>query len=557
MPVATETDNRPGNQAATGEAAVHRHVAHALADQGVQIVFGVMGDANMLYLADYIDEFGGTYAAAAHECGAVGMADGHARMTATVGVVSITHGPAVTNALTALVEATRARTPLVVITGETSSDRRGHLQWLDLAAVIAPTGAGYYKVRRADQAVEDIGRALHVASLESRPFVLDIPADLMAMRCDYRSTAYGPVRRQPSAPDPQCLDEPLGLLAFASRPVILAGRGAVLAGAKDALIQLAEASGAMLATTVGARGLFRGHGRYIGTCGTISSSVGTAVLAQADCILAFGAGLNEYTTDGGSLVRGKPVVQVDVDAARISQHMHAQFSVTGDARLTAELMLTQLSAAGWTRGGDQQAEIQSSIASYDPAAEFTDASRPGTVDVRTAMLALNDLLPGQFSLVCDAGRFMLPTWRYLNVPDSALAVQTNNGGSIGLGLGVAIGAAWTDPNRLSVCVVGDGGAMMSLMEFDTAVRYGLPLLVILINDGAYGIEDRSLRQQNRDPGHSHFRRPSFAAIAKAFGGEGFEVASIDDLASLPADVFKPRARPVLVEILTDPAIDTF
>lgn len=530
--------------------AVHTAVARALAEHGVEAMFGVMGQSNMTYIAEFVDLNGGHYYAAKHEAGAASMADGYARITGGIGVATVTHGPGLTNAVTALIEAVRARTPMLLLTAESPTVVGGHRQRLDIPATVAPTGAGYHRINRPQDVVDDIGRTLRRLSLERRPYVLDIPADIAGQQTEYRTSAYGVVSPTPVEPDADALDVALGRLLTADRPLVLAGRGAVVSGARDALIALADRIGAPLATTVLARGMFAGHPLNLGICGSIATSVGITAIQRADCIIAFGAGLNAHTTERGAITRDKAVIQIDVDEAAIGRYGVPDCAVVADARKVAEAMLARLEAAGESRTRNNS-DLVRALAELDPAAEFHDTSRPGTVNTRAAMLELNRILPSKRTVVTDAGRYMLGVWRSLEATEPKDCLCVNNFGAIGFALGTAVGAAAGRPDQLCLAIIGDGAAMASLLELDTAVLYGLPLAIVVINDESYGTEHQKLAEAGFEPTHADFRRPDLAALARSLGADGMVIDSLEALAELKPEVFAPENLPVLIDIKAD------
>ena len=437
-------------------------VARSLVGGGTTTMFGLMGDANMQYIVDYMQN-GGQYVGAVHETGAVAMADGYGRVTGTVGVATVTHGPGLTNTLTALTEAVRNRSQLLMLTGETKAGFDLSPQVIDIAAVIAPTGAGYERVHRADTFAADFRRALRRVTIEGRPVVLNIPFDLLnADAGNPEIPGVGSFVEAVPAVGHQSIDDALGVLVSAKRPVILAGRGAVRACAREDLIRLADLVGAPVATTLLGKDYFRGHPRNIGICGTVSSPIGAQVVAEADCVVAFGASLNKHTA--GPTLAGKRIVQCDVDPQRIGAFMNVDLAVLGDAKSVAAAMADSLVDARFeVVAGD--ADLVARLEAAFPRDQFEDHSDGTTLDLRTAMVVLDEQLPVDRTVVTDAGRFLLGPWKYLHVNDSMRFVHTTNFASIGLGLGNAIGAAVAHPEELTVAVVGDGGFMMHLGEF--------------------------------------------------------------------------------------------
>jgi thiamine pyrophosphate-dependent acetolactate synthase large subunit-like protein len=333
--------------------------------------------------------------------------------------------------------------------------------------------------------------------------------------------------------------------------VILGGRGAVLAGARAELEQLADLVGAPVATTLLGKDFFRGHPRNIGICGTVSSPIGAEVVAGADCVVAFGASLNKHTA--GPALAGKRVVHCDIDPQRIGAFMDIDLAVLGDARAVASAMVDGLVDARFDAAAAEDG-LAARLASASPRDEFKDRSGEGTLDLRTAMVALDELLPVDRSVVTDAGRFLLGPWKFLHVNDPMRFVHTTNFASIGLGLGNAIGAAVAHPRQLTVAVVGDGGFMMHLGEFSTAARNELPLLVVVLNDGSYGAEYTALKLYGMDPDYSLISWPDLAPVATALGGRGITVRSVDQLTEAVSGI-ESLSRPLLLDVKVDPSVD--
>jgi len=534
---------------------VHEAVATAIAQTGTKTVFGLMGDANMLILTSMMAAGDVEFVPSTYEGAAVAMADGYSRVSNRLGVVSVTHGPALTNAVTALTEACKARSRVLLLAGDPPS-LRDHLQHIDIPSLVAPTGAGYERVYSPETAVDDFHRAVWRVHSERRPFVLNVPFDLLRQEAG----EVGPLRSTIAAGSnvtagADAVDQALGAVASARRPLILAGRGAVESGARDALIALADALDAPLATTVAAKDLFRGHERNIGVMGTISTTVGLDVINQSDCIISFGASLNQHTTDRGALVRGKRVVQVDEDAAQINRRYGVDEFVIGDARRVAEAMAEALHAAGLA--ATDGARLQTSGAVWAEAASpepFRDRSTVDAIDLRAAMSSLADVLPSRRSLVTDVGRFMVAPWKYIPVADPRFFVPSVYFGSVGLGLGTAIGAAFAAPDQVTVLVAGDAGFMMNIGELATAVRNHLPLVAVVANDGAYGAEYRKLKEYGVDPGYSLNIWPDFAGMARGFGCDAVVVRTASDIKLVKERVSELNG-PLVVELRLDPAVD--
>jgi acetolactate synthase I/II/III large subunit len=530
---------------------VHAALARALVDHDVQVLFGLIGDANLFMVDSFIRNHSGRYVGAANESGAVLMANGYACISGRVGVATVTHGPALTNTLTALVEAVRNETPLVLIAGDTAADDKDNLQNIAQRDVTLPSGAGFVQARSPATLLEDVAEAFRRASLERRPIVLNVPSDYQWQDVDYAFVDRTPPALPPTSPDAAALDAALGAIASAKRPLVLAGRGAATAQARASLLRLAERIGAPLATTVKAKDLFRGEAFDLGIFGTLSSPVAQDAIAASDTVLAFGAGLNRFTTVSGSLLQGKRVVHCDVDRSRLNRHHVAAATLVGDAATTADVICQWLDDGEIPASGFRSDDLARRLEAHS-FSDYRDVSDNATVDLRTALLALDRMLPRERVLIADGGRFLSETWKLTHAPDPSRFMSTVNFGSIGLGMSNAIGAAFAVTGQPVVLFCGDGGFMLGgLTEFRTAVSNGLDLVVVILNDGSYGAEHIQFRNRGMDPSLSLLDWPDFAPVAVALGGQGVTVRGIEALEMLP-DVVAQRTGPLLIDVKLDP-----
>jgi len=449
--------------------------------------------------------------------------------------------------MTALTEGTRGHIPMVLLAGDTPVDTPRHLQSIDQREVVKASGAGFEQLRTPDTVGMDVARAFYRAQVERRPIVLNMPADFMWSEAVHVSRVLDVFTAPGGVAQGDILDEAIGMIASARRPLILAGGGAV--GARDQLIRLADRLEAPLATTLKAKGLFNDHPYNIDIFGTLSTPAAYDLIARSDCIVCFGTGLQDFTTDRGKLMKDKRIVQVDVDPTAIGGGLHPDAALVADAGLTAETILYWLDQAeippsGVTRDLD--------IASLTLHPTGTNKTAEGFVNFVHALERLETALPKDRVLVTDGGRFMTEIWCRISAPDPQSFVVTTNFGSIGIGLQEAIGAGVAAPGRPVVLFSGDGGFMMGgINEFNTAVRLGLDLIVIVANDSAYGAEHIQFLDRKMDPGLTEFHWPSFAEVATSLGGLGIKVQTIEELETA-IKALETRDRPVLIELLLDP-----
>jgi thiamine pyrophosphate-dependent acetolactate synthase large subunit-like protein len=530
-------------------------VGRALAGLGCRQVFGVVGSGNFV-VTRALTEAGAGFVAARHETAAVTMADAYARVSGEVGVASVHQGPGFTNALTGLTEAAKSRTPLVLLAGDTSAAAVRSNFRIDQAAMAAAAGAIPERVHTAASALADVTRAFRRAALERRAVALLLPLDVQAA-ADPESEPL-PAVAPPvvhTRPDAGAVAAAADLLARAERPAIVAGRGAVLADAREALEDLAGLTGAVLATSALGNGLFAGHPYGLGIAGGFASPVAANLLRGADLVLAAGASLNMWTTRHGALVGpGAAVVQVDCEVDAIGAHRPVDLGVVGDVGETARELAAALRARGHAATGYRTPEVAARIAAGRWRDQpYEDGGTADTIDPRTLSIHLDGILPPERVLAIDSGHFMGWPAMYMDVPDPQGFVFTQAFQSIGLGLAGAIGAAVARPDRLTVAALGDGGALMAAGEIETVGRLGLPMLVVVYNDAAYGAEVHHFGPHGEPLDIVRFPDTDIAALGRAVGAEGVTVRRVEDLAAVERWV-ADRTGPMVVDAKVTPTV---
>jgi thiamine pyrophosphate-dependent acetolactate synthase large subunit-like protein len=529
-------------------------VGQALAQEGVEAVFGLMGSGNLTF-TNALRDAGAAFYAARHETAAVCMADGYARVSGALAAASVHQGPGLTNAITGLTEAAKSRTPLLLLAADTPAAALRSNFRIDQDALVESVGAVAERVHGPATARADVARAVRRARVERRTVALMLPLDVQAAPApDGGAPARVPMLAPP-APEPEVVDQVADLLAEARGPAIVAGRGAVLSGAGPALRTLGELSGAILATSAVGNGLFTGDPFAVGIAGGFASPTAARLLAQADVIVAFGASLNMWTTRHGALVGdGTRVVQIDRDEEAIGGHLAVDIGVVGDARATAEALVAALEERGGPADGARSLELADEIAAGRwQDVPYEDAAREGTIDPRKLSIALDAMLPEERTVAVDSGHFMGWPAMYLRVPDAAGFVFAQAFQCVGLGLANAIGAALARPDRLAVAAVGDGGMLLALGELDTLGRLGLPMLVVVYNDAAYGAEVHHFRPMGQAVDLAQFPDTDFAALARAAGCRGVTVRDEADLGAV-RDWLAAREGPLVVDAKVDPDI---
>lgn len=525
----------------------YQSIARSLLDHDIDTLFGLMGDANLFMVDHYVRACGGRFIPTAFEGSSVLMALAYSHVSRKVGVATVTHGPGLTNCMTALTEGARGHLPMVLLCGDTPIANPQHMQNIDQRELVKVTGAGFEQMRSPQTAAYDVAGAFYRARVEKRPIVLNMPADFMWQETKHETIVFEVFNTPSLVPEGNSLDEVVGIIASAKRPIVLAGGGAV--GSRDKLVRLADRLEAPLATTLKAKGLFNGHLYNMDIFGTLSTPAAYDVIAKSDCVIAFGASLHYFTTDKGALMKGKRVIQIDHSPSAIGRNHRPDAALAADAGLTADNIVHWLDEAEIAPSGFTGELDITTLTAHPPQAEKAEA---GYVNYVQALDRLEQALPQDRILVTDGGRFMTEVWCRISVPDPGSFVVTVNFGSIGLGLPEAIGASFAAPGRPIVLFTGDGGFMMGgVNEFNTAVRMKQDLIVIVCNDSAYGAEHIQFMDRRMDPTLAQFDWPSFADVATALGGQGICVQSIEELeAAIKA--IETRERPLLIELRLDP-----
>ncbi|WP_055610656.1 thiamine pyrophosphate-binding protein [Streptomyces phaeochromogenes] len=545
-------------------------VGRALYAAGVRQVFGVVGSGNF-HLTNAMVAAGSRFVAARHEGGAATMADAYARMSGTVAALSVHQGPGLTNAMTGIAEAAKSRTPLLVLAAEVTEPRSNF--HVDQEALARSVGAVSARVTSAEDAVTEALDAVRRAVCERRTVLLNLPLGVQALDvpdalAGESALAVVPPERAPVEPEFADVEALARVLEKSRRPVFVAGRGARSPGARDALVTLAERHGALLATSAVARGLFHGDPWSLDVSGGFASPLAAELIQEADLIVGWGCALNMWTMRHGRLIGpDTTVVQVDDDASALGAHREVHLGVTGDVELTARRALQTHDANRQAQQGEQAqqghraqqrqqsrqgsrtADIGASIAarvrwrdvSYD------DTSTRERIDPRTLSIALDDILPAERVIGVDSGNFMGYPSMYLSVPDENGLCFTQAFQSIGLGLATAIGAALARPDRLPVAALGDGGAMMGAAEFDTVRRLGLPMVVVVYNDDAYGAEVHHFGPDGHPLETVEFPPTDIAAVARGYGFEAVTVHTRADLKAVEDWLAGPRSAPLLID----------
>ena len=517
---------------------VYDVLAKAFTQEGVRTCFALLGDANMNWAARLAEE-GCHMIYVRHEHCALAAAMAYARKTREVGVATVTCGPGVTQLITALPAAVRAHLPLVVFAGEAPLKSGWYNQEIDQAPLITATGAAYHRLHMPERMPVAIRDAFLQARRERRPVVVGIPFDLQDRPWTGPAALPKPShellpRPSPIPPHPDDVAKAAQLFAGAERVVVFAGLGAVESGAGPACRALAAKAGGLLMTTLPARGLFHDDPFCIGIAGSYTPEVGLDYLKEADLIVAVGSSLAYHAGGGGQLWPKAKTLQIDVDPVAISQGQEvARHHLRADARLGVEALTAALPARAKAWRDDAMA---TRIRDSRPDSMKFEIE-PGLLDPRDVIEALEKSLPRDWEMVNSGGHC---SWFFAQMPSRPQEkfLTIREFGAIGNGISFAMGVAAARPDRTVVLFDGDGSLMMHVQELETIRRHGLKILIVVINDGAYGSEVHKLRSEGLPEVGSVFGYCDFAGIARGFGLAGRTFKDLGDLSKHVAEFAK-------------------
>ena len=520
---------------------VYQRLAQAFAAEGVSHVFGIMGDGNIYWISE-LAKLGVKMLEVRHEGAGLGMADGYARVTRTPGVATTTCGPGVTQLATALVTASRAETPLVAFVGEYPTNDDEYNQRLDQARFAAGCETGFVRVTTPDSVDTAVRKAFYLARLESRPIMLSAPIDVQRKDFDdddpYEASATL-VSPRIVQPDPAAHEKAAEVITSSRQPIVIVGRGAMWSGAGDAVRRLAERIGALINTSLMAKTWLSEDEFHLGISGAYATRAAMQLCQEADCVIAVGASMNRFTTEHGYLYANARYVHIDVKPHVMMSGGHAaECYVQADARVAVEALDALLAKRSFSQSGFRTAETRKRLAHcFEDRAEFP--IEPGTIDPRRVCVELDETVPAHINLYTGNGsqacfsNMLFTRRRPLVLPGYFF-------GCIGQMLPAAMGAIVATDYKPGILVDGDASLMMHLAEFETAVRYRMPLLVVVMNNQGLGMEYYHLDAHEMDVELSTISTPDLGAIATACGGRGRLARTIEEVRAAVAEwVAKP------------------
>lgn len=522
-------------------------IGRALAQAGAAHAFGVVGSGNF-HMTNALINAGVPFTQSRHELGGALMADAYARLTGRVPVVSVHQGGGYLNALTGVLESVKAHTGVVVLAGAVARGDVVSNFHLDQVRAFEAVGGLAIRVEAARQGIAYAVEAVHQAALQRRPVLLDVPVDVQDELVDWSADLVPPTPQVlRSGASRESVARIVDELLAAERPLVVAGRGAK--HAKAELLAVAASTGALVVPSGGARGLFEGEEWGLDVMGGFATDGAAELMQEADLLVVFGAALTKWTARGGALTDGKRIIQIDDRATAIGLHRDVELGILGDsAAVAGELaaLLAERIPAGRTGWRTPETRERLAKVRYWVEQPLEDRSTAAHIDPALLSRHLDELLPRERTVVVDGGNVNAYAGSFFRVPDADGYLLDIASQSIGSGLGEVLGAAIARPDRLPLLTTGDGSLLMNAVELETAVRERLGVLIVVLNDNAYGAEVHIF---HNDPQKETvvFPEVDIASVARGYGCEAITVRSLDDLAPLHAWLAGPRDRPFLID----------
>lgn len=532
-------------------------VIECLHEQGVDKVFGFPGGAVIpIYDALYDGKYDIAHYRTCHEQGAVHAADGYARTTGKVGVCIVTSGPGATNTITGIATAFMDSVPLVIITGQVSRALLGKdsFQEVDITAMTLTITKHCEMVTSIEKLPGVLRRAFEIArSGRPGPVLIDIPKDIMMQVDAYESVSAETqkARIQMPAFDREGFEAALKALAQAQNPNILAGGGVILSDASKQLTAFAEKRQIPVANTLMGSGAFpQSHSLSLGMVGMHGSKRGNDALMKADVILAVGVRFSDRLI--GAVEKFCPsakIIQIDIDINEVGKNKDVMYPVVGDISDMLHRLDAMLGDLTWG----------------------TDHSRLNTLTELTVRTAKSrSLMPADMLgaikrafgekaiVVTEVGQHQMWTAQHYGFERPRTFITSGGLGTMGFGLGAAIGAQVGNPEKTIIHIAGDGSFKMNAIELGTVSKYSLPLKTFVFNNNALGM----VRQWQRLFCNERFSETDgddsvdFVKLAAAYGIEGFRVRTVTELESV-LERIKDMRRPVLVDCIIDHDDDVY
>ena len=523
-------------------------ITETLIEQGVEVIFGYPGGQIIdVYDSLYRYQDRISHVLTAHEQGAVHAADGYARSTGRPGVVFATSGPGATNLVTGIATAFLDSVPLIAITGNVPTGSIGYdsFQEIDITGITLPITKHNFFVGDVQELADTIRQAFRLAvSGRPGPVLIDVPKDVQTSLWEYIPAPK--IEREEAQPAKDIrIRQAAEIINEAKRPYIYFGGGLISSGAQSELLALADRIDAVIGCSMmGLSAIPTSHPRFLGMQGMHGHYASSMAMHNADCIIALGARFNDRSTGNRKKFATKArIVHIDVDGSELSKTTTDACGLRGDLKMTLQKLLPLIREA-------KRPEWQEKVSSFREGELGSQDKREG-LNPKNAIRMLNSYLGENTPVATDVGQHQMWSAQNLCFKTPRRFISSGGLGTMGFGLGAAIGAAYGTGER-AVLVTGDGSFGMCLNELATAVTYGVPVVILLMNNGVLGMV-RQWQTLFFDKHYSNTvlnRRTDFVELARAFGADGMRASSLEELKSALDAAFS-KDMPFVIDLKID------
>lgn len=536
-------------------------VVQSLRDEGVEYVFGYPGGA-VLDIYDAIHTLGGIeHILVRHEQAAVHMADGYARSTGKVGCVLVTSGPGATNAITGILTAYTDSVPMVIISGQVMSNLIGSdaFQECDMLGISRPVVKHSFIVKKAEDIPSTLKKAFYIASTgRPGPVVVDIPKDTVNpnFKYPYKYPEYVELRSyNPTVNGHKGqIKKALKALLVAKKPILFVGGGAITAECSEQVIQFAQRLNLPVTSSLMGLGAYPSTDKqFLGMLGMHGTLEANTAMHESDLILGIGVRFDDRTTNNlEKYCPNAKVIHIDIDPTSISKNVPVAIPIVGNAKNVLEEFLSLLNEEGLRSQTDLESwwqEINQWKAKK--CLEFDRTS--GVIKPQQVVEAVYRLTKGQAYVASDVGQHQMFAALHYPFDEPRHWINSGGAGTMGFGFPAALGVKLAHPEGTVVCVTGDGSIQMNIQELSTATQYGIPVVIICLNNHFLGMvkQWQDLIYSGRHSQTYMNSLPDFVKLAESYGHVGIKIATPDELESKLQEAFSIKNKLVFVDINVD------